>query len=228
MKRMAKLFLAVFVAALLSSPATINAESDVTTTDATQTVFSEDNLDGSLKVENTEDGNLYIQDFKEKVEVPSTRAASSAKIYTVIDGREILTEEEFIERKNAPKTRATLTDSYNDGRGTHLYVEIVYSQQKIKGENAAKFMSLYCNSSGSTLSSYSVTFGQSGVNQNNGGGFSRRVTENISTTKKTFSRNIDSTYNWPALYFGPGNEMVIGATQYYNCRGYSKSWTVNV
>ena len=39
MKRMAKLFLAVFVAALLSAPATINAESDVTTTDATQTVF---------------------------------------------------------------------------------------------------------------------------------------------------------------------------------------------
>lgn len=230
MKKMAKLFLALFIAALLSAPAKINAETDVSTntTDANQTVFSEDNLDGNLKVENTKDGNLYIQDFREEVEVPSTRAASSEKIYKVIAGREILTEEEFIERKTAPKTRTTITDSYNDGRGTHLYIEIVYSQQTIKGENAAKFMSLYCNSSGSTLSSYSVRYGQIGVNQNTGKSFSKYINENINTTYKTFNKNINSTYNWPALYFGPGNDMLMGATQTYNCRGYSKSWTVNV
>ena len=231
MKKLTKLLLAIFITTLLSAPAKIHAASDNptdTTTDKTQTVFSSEHLDGNLKVENTTEGKMYIQDFKEIVEVPLTRGISSEKIYKVFAGREILTEEEFIERKNAPKTRATLSDSYSDGRGTHLYAEIVYSQQTVRGSNAAKYISVYCNSSGSTLSSYSVTYGQRGVNQNTGKAYSKYVTENINLTLKTFSRNVEDTYDWPPMYFGPGNDLLMSATQNYNCRGYTNSWMLTI
>ena len=78
------------------------------------------------------------------------------------------------------------------------------------------------------MSSYSVTYGQRGVDQNTGKGYSKYVTENINLTPKIFSRNVKGTYNWPPMYFGPGNDLLMSAMKNYNCRGYTNSWMLTI
>lgn len=226
MVKLLKLCLASFLSLqLFAIPSSINAADDA---NKTETVFSNKYLDGSTKIENTNDGKIYVQDFKKIVEEPTTRANSSETLYKVVAGRQILTEAEYQERQNEPKTRATLTDSWEDGRGTNLYIEIVYSVTKVNGDNAATFKTLYCNSSGSTLSAYSVTYGVTGTRQDTNVAYTRTKSEKIDTTLKTFDKNIESTMGWPPMYFGPGNELEMGATQYYTCRGYSNHWSVSI
>lgn len=192
-------------------------------------IFISQYTDGNIKIDQTKEGIFYIQDFKKVVEMPTLKSAISMGLstYKVTLGREILNQKEFKARTHEQKSRATTSDSHDDGRGTHVYAEIVYTKGSRGDMSIWNMKSIYCNASGSTLSKYSVTYGQSGPRASNYMPIHQSKTSNINTTYKTFSTNL----NWePVLSggsWGPGSG-VVGMTQTFTSHGYSNKWTFNL
>lgn len=123
------------------------------------------------------------------------------------------------------------SEQYTDGRGTYLYTEIHYTKSSILGTFYTNYdmTYIYCNSSGSTLTSYSITYGQTGFTGATSSLTGTHVTQcdtvDINTTTKTFE-------TYPSYVPVMDGESVlqgyVGVTQNYNCRGYENSFTHNL
>lgn len=191
-------------------------------------IFEDNYREGEVKVEHQNDKKFYIQDFEKKIPISGRNYTyGNGNQYKLIAGREILTEQEYDERQLEKSKSRTLTDNYNDGKGTHLYVEIDYTRYYNGDTN--DYFSLdyfYCNSSGSTLSEYYVIYSQFGVRADNGEATTKQAKAYIDTTFKTYSKNV-AALGWPGILIGEGVNRIAGVNQFYNCRGYVNNWNVS-
>lgn len=229
MKKIKLLLLLSIVAAFSTN--NVSAHSDDITkvdnmTEQEEQFFSADNVISTETEEvdiNGEKTEFVLQEFSDTVPILTY---SGEPTFVERRGLEILDKSVFDERQSKINSRINTNDRYADGRGTYLYAEITYTKTAVPNTGLTNYNMtyLYCNSSGSTLTAYSVTYGQSGVTATFAP-INQIKTVNLDTTLKTYSTSV----NWKPIANGYNvSSAYIGMTQKYTCRGWTNSWQFSI
>ncbi|MCI8849943.1 MAG: hypothetical protein HFE82_00145 [Erysipelotrichaceae bacterium] len=221
-----KLFLALTLIASLCVNNVYAHESELEPIDnmseKEEKLFNKENVVTTMAHEVIVDGEkkeFILQEFSENTPVPTLNGEYT---YVARKGLEILEKNVFDERQSKLNSRITTTDRYADGRGTYLYVEIVYTKTPTNNSTYSNYnmSSIYCNSSGSTLTKYSVTYGQSGFSSSFAP-VTQSKTVNVDPVIKTFSTKL----SWkPVINYN----ATVGVTQTYTTRGWTHKWAFNL